>query len=249
MIWRTMIARAATIPPLPRRRILRVGGADLYLDGALLGLGRTVHVDRLPAADADRAAARARDYDLVIFDGVTPSAAPQAGRFLYFDPQGPGSPFAAAREARAGAGSGARPGVAPPRSPAPAPARSRRRQHRRGAPAGARARRRRAGRLVRRPVDCRARAPRPAHRRAGLRPAPLGPADAPRVPAAGRQRARLGGPRRRRAPRPARPGRHRARRARVGHHARPHAGARRARAGAARSRPRDILARDSGAGR
>ena len=46
----------ATIPPLPRRRILRVGGADLYLDGALLGLGRTVHVDRLPASDADRAA-------------------------------------------------------------------------------------------------------------------------------------------------------------------------------------------------
>ncbi len=94
---------AATIPPLPRRRILRVGGADLYLDGALLGLGRTVHVDRLAAADADRAAARARDYDLVVFDGVTPSTAPTAGRFLYFDPQGPGSPFAAAeRHARCG---------------------------------------------------------------------------------------------------------------------------------------------------
>ena len=90
----------ATIPPLPRRRILRVGDADLYLDGALLGLGRTVQVDRLAAADADRAAARARDYDLVIFDGVTPSAAPKSGQFLYFDPQGPGSPFAAAREAR-----------------------------------------------------------------------------------------------------------------------------------------------------
>jgi len=91
----------ATIPPLPRRRILRVGDADLYLDGALLGLGRTVQVDRLAAADADRAVDRARDYDLVIFDGVTPSAAPKTGQFLYFDPQGPGSPFAAAREARA----------------------------------------------------------------------------------------------------------------------------------------------------
>ena len=91
---------AAIIPPLPRRRILRVGGADLYLDGALLGLGRSVHVDRLPAADADGAAARARDYDLVIFDGVTPSAAPAVGRYLYFDPQGPGSPFAAPRESR-----------------------------------------------------------------------------------------------------------------------------------------------------
>ena len=90
----------ATIPPLPRRRILRVGGPDLYLDGALLGLGRTVHVDRLPAAEADRALARARDYDLVVFDGVTPSTPPTTGRYLYFDPQGPGSPFAAAREAR-----------------------------------------------------------------------------------------------------------------------------------------------------
>jgi hypothetical protein len=90
----------ATIPPLPHRRILRVGGPDLYLDGVLLGLGRTVHVDRLPAADADRAAARARDYDLVIFDGVTPSALPASGRYLYFDPQGAGNPFAAAREAR-----------------------------------------------------------------------------------------------------------------------------------------------------
>jgi hypothetical protein len=90
----------ATIPPLPRRRILRVGGADLYLDGALLGLGSTVHVDRLPAADADRAAAHAREYDLVVFDGVTPSAAPQVGRFLFFDPQGPGNPFAAPRDAR-----------------------------------------------------------------------------------------------------------------------------------------------------
>jgi VWA domain-containing protein len=91
---------SAIIPPLPRRRILRVGGADLYLDGALLGLGHTVHVDRLPAADADRAVARAAGYDLVVFDGVTPSAPPTTGRYLYFDPQGPGSPFAAAREAR-----------------------------------------------------------------------------------------------------------------------------------------------------
>jgi len=90
----------ATIPALPHRRILRVGGPDLYLDGALLGLGRTVHVERLPAADADRAAARARDFDLVVFDGVTPSVPPKEGRFLYFDPQGVGNPFAAAREAR-----------------------------------------------------------------------------------------------------------------------------------------------------
>jgi hypothetical protein len=84
---------AALIPPLPRRRILRVGGADLYLDGALLSLGRTVRVDRLAASEVDRAVARAGGYDLVIFDGVTPSLPPTAGRYLYFDPRGGGSPF------------------------------------------------------------------------------------------------------------------------------------------------------------
>lgn len=84
----------AVIPPLPRRRLLRVGGADLYLDGALLSLGRMVRVDRLPAADADGAAARAADYDLIVFDGVTPSVVPASGHYLYLDPRGPGSPFA-----------------------------------------------------------------------------------------------------------------------------------------------------------
>jgi hypothetical protein len=84
----------AVVPPLPHRRILRVGGADLYLDGALLSLGRTVTVDRLslPAAEAQRA--RWPDYDLVVFDGVTPAAPPARGRFLYLDAHGPGSPFA-----------------------------------------------------------------------------------------------------------------------------------------------------------
>jgi hypothetical protein len=90
----------AVIPPLPRRRVLRVGGADLYLDGALLSLGRTVSIDRLPATDADRALARAASYDLVIFDGVTPSAAPIRGRYLYLDPRGPGNPFAPPGAAR-----------------------------------------------------------------------------------------------------------------------------------------------------
>jgi von Willebrand factor type A domain len=84
----------AIVPPLPRRRVLRVGGADLYLDGALLSLGRTVHVDRLDAAEIDRAAERASDYDLVIYDGVTPAVAPTAGRYLYLNPEGSGSPFA-----------------------------------------------------------------------------------------------------------------------------------------------------------
>jgi hypothetical protein len=33
-------------------------------------------------------------YDVVIFDGVAPAPAPAAGRFLYLDPHGPGSPWA-----------------------------------------------------------------------------------------------------------------------------------------------------------
>ena len=47
----------AVVPPMPRRRVLRVGGPDLYLDGALLSLGRTVTVERatLAAAERDRA--------------------------------------------------------------------------------------------------------------------------------------------------------------------------------------------------
>jgi hypothetical protein len=85
---------SAAVPPLPRRRVLRVGGADLYLDGALLSLGRTVQIDRLGPAEVGRALARAGDYDLVIFDGVTPATAPTSGRYLYFDPSGTGSPFA-----------------------------------------------------------------------------------------------------------------------------------------------------------
>jgi hypothetical protein len=85
---------AAIVPPLLRRRVLRVGGPDLYLDGALLSLGRTVRIDRLGPGQVDGAAARAPDYDLVIFDAVTPRAAPARGRYLYFDPAGAGSPFA-----------------------------------------------------------------------------------------------------------------------------------------------------------
>ena len=84
----------AVVPPLPHRRILRVGGADLYLDGALLSLGRTVTVDRLSLSAAEAQRARWPDYDLVVFDGVTPAAPPAKGRFLYLDAHGAGSPFA-----------------------------------------------------------------------------------------------------------------------------------------------------------
>jgi len=84
----------AVVPPLPHRRILRVGGADLYLDGALLSLGRTVAVERLTLAAAEAQRAHWSDYDLVVFDGVAPASPPEAGRFLFLDPHGPGSPFA-----------------------------------------------------------------------------------------------------------------------------------------------------------
>jgi hypothetical protein len=83
----------AVVPPLPHRRVLRVGGADLYLDGALLSLGRTVTVDRLSPADAEARRAQWPDYDLVVFDGVTPASPPAQGRYLFLDPHGPGSPF------------------------------------------------------------------------------------------------------------------------------------------------------------
>ncbi|HXU01202.1 MAG TPA: VWA domain-containing protein [Polyangia bacterium] len=84
----------AVVPPLPRRRVLRVGGPNLYLDGALLSLGRTVAIVRqsLSAAEAQRA--RWPDYDLVVFDSVAPASPPTAGRYLYLDAHGPGSPFA-----------------------------------------------------------------------------------------------------------------------------------------------------------
>jgi len=84
----------AVVPPLPHRRVLRVGGADLYLDGALLSLGRTVTVDRLSAADAEAQRAHWPDYDLVVFDGVTPASPPTEGHFLFLDAHGAGSPFA-----------------------------------------------------------------------------------------------------------------------------------------------------------
>jgi hypothetical protein len=83
----------AVVPALRPRRILRVGGPDLYLDGALLSLGRGAVVERVDAAAAAARRARWTDYDLVIFDGVAPAPAPTSGRYLYFDPRGPGSPF------------------------------------------------------------------------------------------------------------------------------------------------------------
>jgi hypothetical protein len=83
----------AVVPARPRLRVLRVGGPNLYLDGALLSLGDAVTVRRArPGSDDARASWPS--FDVVLLDGVAPAPAPEAGHFLYLDPHGPGSPFA-----------------------------------------------------------------------------------------------------------------------------------------------------------
>src|SRR5206468_1584801 len=73
----------AVIPPASRRRVLRVGAANRFLDAALGSLGSAVDVTRtvLPPGDAS-------GFDAVIFDGEVPGAPARAGRFLYLDPHG-----------------------------------------------------------------------------------------------------------------------------------------------------------------
>jgi von Willebrand factor type A domain/Aerotolerance regulator N-terminal len=83
----------AVIPGVARARVLRVGDADLFLDGALLSLGGAVSVHRASARDVEATRATWARYDAVIFDGVVPSPAPTAGHFIYLDPHGPASPF------------------------------------------------------------------------------------------------------------------------------------------------------------
>jgi hypothetical protein len=84
----------AVVPPRPRRKILVVGNPNLYLDGALLSFGDAVVATRVTPAAAEATRAEWPAYDVVVFDAATPSSVPTAGRFLYFDPHGPGSPFA-----------------------------------------------------------------------------------------------------------------------------------------------------------
>ena len=124
----------------------------------------------------------------MIFDGVTPATAPTAGRYLYLDPHGAGSPFAERGTVRE-----------------PVLADMRRdhallRQLDLGDVNIAEARRlvlaagdvAVAGSFGVPLIVARERAG-PAHRRDQLRPAPFRPADAPRVSVVRRQRARVGG--------------------------------------------------------
>jgi Ca-activated chloride channel homolog len=81
------------VPERTRRRVLVVGAKDLYLDGALLSFGDALTVERVSAGDAEALRARWPSFAAVVFDGTTPAPAPQQGRYLYFDPHGPGSPW------------------------------------------------------------------------------------------------------------------------------------------------------------
>jgi Ca-activated chloride channel family protein len=85
---------SAAVGEQRRRRVLVVGAANLYLDGALLSFGSALTLERLAPARAEAARAKWTDYDLVLFDGVAPAPPPASGRYLYLDPQGPGSPWA-----------------------------------------------------------------------------------------------------------------------------------------------------------
>jgi hypothetical protein len=83
----------AVVPGVAHASVLRVGGDNLFLDGALLSLGGGVTVHRRAARDLEATRATWDRFDAVIFDGVLPSPAPTRGRFVYLDPHGPASPF------------------------------------------------------------------------------------------------------------------------------------------------------------
>jgi hypothetical protein len=91
----------AVVPPFAPRRILVIGPPNLYLEGALLGLAPLVTFDRRAPSPAAFAPEALAGYDVVIVDAPTPAPAPTAGRFVFLDPRGPGSPFASARSVAA----------------------------------------------------------------------------------------------------------------------------------------------------
>ncbi|HEY3357616.1 MAG TPA: VWA domain-containing protein, partial [Polyangia bacterium] len=88
--------RAVALMPERRRlKVLLVSEGNLFLEGALLALGGGGEDQAL---DYDRVRPGAWQgprpgYDLTIFDAFTPTAAPEAGAYLYLDPRGAGSPF------------------------------------------------------------------------------------------------------------------------------------------------------------
>jgi Ca-activated chloride channel family protein len=82
----------ALLPERHRAKVLVVTDGNMYLDAALL-LDEYLDVTDVTAKDyvAKYAAAGAKTFDTVIFDGVTPATPPRTDA-IYLDPRGPGSP-------------------------------------------------------------------------------------------------------------------------------------------------------------
>jgi hypothetical protein len=80
----------ALLPARKKVKVLLVSSGNLFLEGALL-LDENLEVKK--TAPAAYAAADARSFDAVVFDGFVPEAPPPTNA-LYLDPHGESSPFA-----------------------------------------------------------------------------------------------------------------------------------------------------------
>lgn len=72
----------ALLPPIRKTRVLAVSDGNLFLEGPLL-LNPNLEVQRVSPGSYE--ASMSGDYDLTIFDGITPKT-PESGDFVYFDP-------------------------------------------------------------------------------------------------------------------------------------------------------------------
>jgi Ca-activated chloride channel family protein len=79
----------ALLPDQRRVRVLCVTAGNTYLEAALL---LTSYLDVTYVAPSAYPPSGDATYDVTIFDGVTPRAAPGAGHLFYIDPSGDGSP-------------------------------------------------------------------------------------------------------------------------------------------------------------
>jgi hypothetical protein len=90
----------AVLPPPTTRRVLLVSAGNHYLAGALRSFGAGIALDERTPSRLGPERPALEGYDVVVFDGVAPDPPPPNGRFLYLDPSGPGSPFAARGQLR-----------------------------------------------------------------------------------------------------------------------------------------------------
>lgn len=84
------------VPPAPAivpGKILLVTNDNVFLEGGLLALDKPA--DKVSPAAFDRGVERGlyASYNVIIFDGHTPSALPPASAVLYFHPTGAHAPF------------------------------------------------------------------------------------------------------------------------------------------------------------